>query len=312
MRRLLNWTEIERALSDTDDDLRRLRNSIGGWQPLDADLTAISALGGTGIACRRTTDTWVLRQITSSCGLSITNPAGIAGNIDVGLTTDTPRFATLYLYDGTTGNIVTDIVAPSDLKIDCGTAKTLLLEIPVWDDIRINPGSFDRPGVSDPTIVAYDVNGGGVSTYLWQFAKTQLASFTVQLPHTYKTGTDIYVHLHWTPGANGAAESGNTVGWKIDYSWANIDGTFPTMGTADLSDTCDGTNHKHQMTPDVVIDGHTSAKGISSMLVCNIKRTDTGADDTWSGAGSGSLPLLLEIDFHFQIDTMGSRQQAAK
>jgi hypothetical protein len=48
------------------------------------------------------------------------------------------------------------------------------------------------------------------------------------------------------------------------------------------------------------------------MLICNLKRTDTGADDTWAGVGAGNLPLLLEIDFHFPIDTMGSRQVGVK
>lgn len=195
-----------------------------------------------------------------------------------------------------------------------GTAanKTLVLDQPTYDDIRITPGAFDRPGVSDPTIIAYTPSGAGTATYLYEFKKNDVASFTVQLPHFYKTGQDIRVHVHWTPGARGVAENGNAVGWKVDYSWANIDGTFGAMATADLSDACDGTNHKHQMTPQVTIDGHTAAKDISSMLVCNVKRTDTGADDTWSSALSGQLPMLLEIDFHFPIDTMGSRDWGSK
>jgi hypothetical protein len=180
----------------------------------------------------------------------------------------------------------------------------------VWDDIRIIPGSFDRPGISDPDIVAYAPNAGATSTYLPEFAKNDIASFTVQMPHSYKTGSDIYVHIHWTPGARGNEENGATVGWKIDYSWSSIGSNFGTMATLDLSDACDGTDHKHQMTDDVVITG--TGKGISSMLLCNIKRTDTGADDTWSSAVSGQLPLLLEVDFHFEIDTVGSRQRTSK
>jgi len=130
------------------------------------------------------------------------------------------------------------------------------------------------------------------------------------LPHGYKNGTDISVHIHWTPGARGNEENGATVGWKVDYSWANIDGSFGTMATADLSDACDGTDHKHQMTPAVAITG--TGKTISSMLLCNIKRTDTGTDDTWATNTSGNRPLLLEIDFHYQIDTMGSRAIGVK
>ncbi len=100
------------------------------------------------------------------------------------------------------------------------------------------------------------------------------------------------------------------MGWKVDYTWANINGTFGAMSTADLSDTCDGVDDKHQMTPEVTITG--TDKSISSMLICNIKRTDTGTDDTWGGTASGQLPMILEIDFHFPIDTMGSRDWSTK
>ena len=196
------------------------------------------------------------------------------------------------------------------LQIDSSGELSLHGTATVWDDMRVVPGSFDRPGVSDPTIVAYDVNGGGISTYLWQFAVDDIASFTVQLPHSYQVGEDISVHIHWTPGPRGNEENGNKVGWKVDYSWANIDGNFGTMVTADLSDACDGTDHKHQMTPEVTIAGDD--KGISSMLICNVKRTDTGTDDTWVGTASGQRPLLLEIDLHYPIDSMGSKLVSAK
>jgi hypothetical protein len=53
-------------------------------QPLDADLTAIAALGGTGIAVRTAADTWAQRQIVSADGtVTITNPAGVAGDVDL-------------------------------------------------------------------------------------------------------------------------------------------------------------------------------------------------------------------------------------
>lgn len=185
-----------------------------------------------------------------------------------------------------------------------------ILDEPAWDDLRINPGSFDRPVSSDPTTVLYYPNGGGLGMLAYEFEKNDYASFTIQLPHAYKQGSDIYCHIHWTPGPRGNEENGATVGWKIDYSWANINDAFGDMQTLDLSDACDGTDHKHQMTPDVVISG--TDKGISSMLLCNVRRSDTGTDDTWASGSSGELPLLLEIDFHYQIDAAGSHLINAK
>jgi len=180
----------------------------------------------------------------------------------------------------------------------------------VWDDLRIVPGSFDRPGASDPSYVLYYPNGGGIGTYLPEFAKNNIASFTVQMPHSYKEGSSIYVHVHWTPGARGNEENGANVGWTLDYTWANINGAFSNMQTLYLTDACDGVDHQHQMTPESEIAG--TEKHISSMLLCNIRRFDNGDNDTWTGTISGQLPMLTEIDFHYEIDTTGSRERSTK
>lgn len=70
------------------------------------------------------------------------------------------------------------------------------------------------------------------------------------------------------------------------------------------------TDWKHQMTEDVTITA--TDKHISSMLLCNLTRTDTGTDDTWATNTSGNLPLILEVDFHYPIDTFGSRTSSSK
>lgn len=51
------------------------------YPPIDADLTAIGNLTGTGILARTAADTWAQRTLTApAAGLTITDPAGIAGN----------------------------------------------------------------------------------------------------------------------------------------------------------------------------------------------------------------------------------------
>lgn len=51
------------------------------------DLAAIEALGSTGFSARTASNTWAQRSFTSSAGLTITNPAGVAGNPDFALST---------------------------------------------------------------------------------------------------------------------------------------------------------------------------------------------------------------------------------
>ena len=53
-------------------------------QTKDDDLTALAALGSTGIAVRTAANTWAQRQITSADGsITISNPAGVAGDINL-------------------------------------------------------------------------------------------------------------------------------------------------------------------------------------------------------------------------------------
>jgi hypothetical protein len=210
------------------------------------------------------------------------------------------------------GNVVKfgNIATGNYTEIEADGTIEFVGDATVWDDIRIVPGAFDLPGTSDPALVAYTPGGSGAAIKLWEFQDGDIVSFTIQLPHGYKLGSPVYAHAHWTPGPRGNEENTKLVGWKLDYSWADIGGAFGVMATLDLKDACEGTDHKHQMTPDVVLTG--SGASASSMIICNFRRTDTGTDDTWVGTASGSLPLLLEIDFHVELDTVGSRTITTK
>lgn len=48
----------------------------------------------------------------------------------------------------------------------------------------------------------------------------------------------------------------------------------------------------------------------NGQVFCNIQRTTAG--DSWSSTNSGQLPLILEVDFHYPIDTIGSRTSSSK
>lgn len=188
--------------------------------------------------------------------------------------------------------------------------KAIEYQDTVWEDMKIVPGAFQFVGVGDPTLVDWQPGGSGTTFKVYKFQLNNAAYFTVQVSHRYKQGTDLEAHLHWTPADRGNEESGNLVGWKIDYSWANVNGVFAPSATVDLSDACTGTDDYHEIASSVAIVG--TSKNISSMLVCKVYRSDTGADDTWVGTTAAQSPALLEVDFHFEIDTAGSRQEFVK
>lgn len=63
--------------------------TIASKQDADADLTAIAALSGTGIAVRTGAGTWAERDLSyPAAGLTISNSAGIAGNPTFALAND--------------------------------------------------------------------------------------------------------------------------------------------------------------------------------------------------------------------------------
>ena len=180
----------------------------------------------------------------------------------------------------------------------------------VWDDMRIVPGAFSFPGTADPTLESWQPAGSGTTFKVYKFKKNDEVQASVQLSHGYKEGSDVYFHVHWTPADRGIAEGTALVGWKVDYSWANIDGTFGASATVDLSDACQSTDDDHLMTPDVLVSG--TGKTISSIFELRIYRSDTGADDTWAGGTGAQSPALLEFDIHYEKDTVGSRLTLTK
>lgn len=79
-------------------------------QPLDADLTAVAGLSTTGLVTRTGAGTMATRQITSTGGtVAITNPAGIAGDINLEASTTSGTVAAASVSSGT----AVDFTVPS-------------------------------------------------------------------------------------------------------------------------------------------------------------------------------------------------------
>jgi len=99
------------------------------------------------------------------------------------------------------------------------------------------------------------------------------------------------------------------VQWGLEYTWASLGGTYGNTTLITTNTTTSGDNplviDEHYISEFAAISGagHT----ISSMLICRIYRDATDpADDYDNDAG------LLEIDFHFERDTVGSEERLTK
>ncbi|MFZ4772151.1 MAG: hypothetical protein ACOYLO_18350 [Ferruginibacter sp.] len=179
----------------------------------------------------------------------------------------------------------------------------------VWDDLRV-PLSEPSTGVTKPDWQKFPFGETANAPFINWFRATGIDEmyFVVQLPHDWREGTVIYPHIHWTPSVAGAA--GPTVPkWDLQYTWANLGEVYPAYVTISGSTTTNSEVLVASKTYITALGGGIdgSGKRISSMLICRIYRDGDHTSDTFAG-----LAGALEIDFHYEKSSMGSRLQYIK
>jgi hypothetical protein len=269
---------------------------------------------------------WVNDTTNKNAYISIKDNAGVSHNVFVAVTGATP-YARLQhdnvavleaisggvqiigssntfslTHDGTDTKIITDVTAASDLIIDCGTNKTLELAEPVWDDIVVATSTVRFGGASPVSDQAY--KGGSVASY--SNASDNYLYFTIELPHDYKEGTDIKCHFHYVLPVAGSASGVENVKFDLSFCASEGGGAFGSPDTTGTT-TFDVQN---TAVDDLEIQALHTITGtnlkVSDTLICHLKR------DTSVATPYGNPVYVIEVDFHYQKDTMGSRQEFTK
>lgn len=172
----------------------------------------------------------------------------------------------------------------------------------VWDDLRIQV--LTRTGGTAPTFTAGFAGNSTLYTYRFDDLTLQNVYFEAQMPHSW-AGTTIYPHVHWSPvdGSTGTCK------WVLEYTWVNYDGTFGASGTLALDGVVSAASQwKHMIAENATgITPTASQNAISSMLICRIYRDAGVAGDDLAGEAS-----LLSIDFHYEKNTEGSKEEYVK
>jgi hypothetical protein len=186
----------------------------------------------------------------------------------------------------------------------------------VWDDLMVYPDATGRGGSKAPVWGGADAdpfktNGSGSQgVFLWMFSSSteQEVYFTIQIPHSYKVGSAIYPHVHWTTASG--TPSGTNVVWGLEYTVKAIGGNFTNTSIIYATSiigavgTPTGTG-QHLINSFSSMDG--TGLGISTVLVCRLFRATGHANDTFSNEVG-----LLGFDVHYEKDTEGSRNEFSK
>lgn len=246
----------------------------------------------------------------SNAAWSVTGNAGTTSGTNFVGTTDSQA---LVLKTNATSRVnvssagittIGDITGGNDTKIEADGSLKFEGNATVWDDLRV---SLDKGSSS----ASLEYVWGSAGPQIWYFRNNEgleMMSFVVQLPHSWKEGTTIYPHVHWLPKAT---KTGN-VEWNLDYSWQNYDAAtpqvFPSYTTSTVVATGSFVANTHKITSltgGTGLDG--TSKKISSILICRIWRNSSNAADTYADDAG-----LLSLDFHYQIDTVGSHAEYVK
>ena len=191
--------------------------------------------------------------------------------------------------------IKTNTTAPTDLTIITGSDKTLVLDTPVYDDIIISASNL-RPGSSAPLFASFV---SPVFAMKFLNGDTDIAYGAFEIPHDYKEGTDIEIHVHWSPSTT---NTGDCV-WKFNAVWAGMGaGAFVPIAEMTATDAGNGVAFAHQYASfgNIAGVGHK----IGDIIAFELKRP---SGDSFSGDA-----FLLSIGAHYKIDTIGSRTKSAK
>lgn len=186
---------------------------------------------------------------------------------------------------------------------------------PSYEDMRV--GAALRVGGTAPTLSQW----GGTNVYIYKFATGEQLFFTTQLSHTWRLGTSIHPHVHWTTDDSTAASSGKVVLWTIDYTIADPDlqaaGAAPAVSlfaapTTAITATytfpdANERQYAHFLTEASSEIAMTTWTVPSVVIMGRLSRTAVGGGNDYAGD-----VFLVEFDFHFQVDGLGSDSELTK
>ena len=172
-----------------------------------------------------------------------------------------------------------------------------------WDDLRVPVSNLKLNPVNEkPDFAPFSAG----RAFLFDPDSAESTYFAVQIPHNYKLGTDLEAHIHWAP----IDVTGGAVQWGIRYSLANIGADLAAnpaaSDTASAVGSAIGTAFNHKLTDIATIDG-SGINSVSSMIIATVYRIAGATADSYTNDAA-----LLEIDFHYQIDSLGSRWEMTK
>lgn len=227
--------------------------------------------------------------------------------------------------------------SPNELHLDNQGYMRLSGSSTCWNDFMILANDLRVNGVQGtepPTYakVAFDATRGtdwsGLFAYQFTYGANTWrdANFTVQIPHDYAVGTRIYPHVHCRLDVNDANQVGNKMLLEFEYIWKNVNEAgkhnnasnntnIITWNFTITSASIDSDNFIIEVPNGIFY----ASASISSVIYGRLSRIVKNASWAYPVLTGGLVNdnfngtfWLSSIDFHYEVDSLGSREEYIK
>jgi len=246
----------------------------------------------------------VLIPILSSINANLTGPITSVGNAtSVASQTGTgstfvmntaPTIAAPVIFGSATNG--TTIEADGTAKFN-GTGT-------IWNDANVGGMALGGPAANLPAEVKFlDEAGADTGIYTYGFSPpTDQVAGAIEIPHSYKEGSDISFHVHWT-GNTAPAGGTDNVKWQLTYTVAQAGVTLDAVTTI-VIETAITTQYGTYFSIFPTIIGTNFNMG--DQFLFRLTRIAASADEY------GGTADVMTVGFHYEQDTVGSRQITTK
>lgn len=170
-----------------------------------------------------------------------------------------------------------------------------------WEDLRVPGLTAKYAGSQPPTLGPFGSSGNLLVNRFNGGSSVNAVYINVQMPHSWKSGSTIYPHIHWSPTTTDAG----SVKWNFEYCWIDYGSTFSSTTTISATQASGGTAWKHQIASFPAISG--TGHDISSILIIRLFRDPTDGSDTYEEDAA-----FIDFDIHYEINSVGSHTDFTK
>jgi len=176
----------------------------------------------------------------------------------------------------------------------------------LWDDMQVSISNLTIPAADYPDPALYNMGiGGGVTFPVLGFALNEYIYFDVQTSHGMKLNSILDDHIHFI--LPNTTTIGNKFKFRLDVVAAAPNAVFAVPAGSPYTKehtvaANDNTTHRILDIADIP----AVNSGVSTIYKCKLTRVAASAGEY------GSDVYLLFTDCHYQVDSLGSREEYVK